>query len=178
VIRKIAFISILLLVITCVSLGCSPTAKIKSIVIREHYVNVGIVNDSSIRINQVTIDGNVIPSEQLTYDDVNNAWVAKVSFHKTPHIEAWLEDNIEKARVEYEDLSFDYEVWAYKKIKEGSVFDPRTQKKRLEWEQKIQDAERELNRWDTLYNTGLSTNWVDELKRYVKIEATNIEQSN
>lgn len=165
----------ILLVTAWLAIGCNPTAEMKAIVIRERYVCVEIAKNDSIQINKVIIDGNEILPTQFTESKANNTWVAKVSFYKTPHIMAWIDNNAKKAREAHEKASYDYEVWAYDMIKQGRLLDPRIRAKQQEYEQKLLKAERELNKWDTLFNTGLPTNWIHELGKYVTIEAAIIE---
>ena len=92
----------MLLAIVWLGIGCNQTTGMTAIVIRERQVCVEIAKNDSIQINKVTIDGNEILPAEFTESRANNTWVAKVSFYKTPHIKAWIEDNIAKAKEAYE----------------------------------------------------------------------------
>ena len=156
-------------------IGCNSTLEATAITIQDRYVCVHITKNDTMQINKVTIDGNEILPTQFTESIANNTWVAKVSFHKTPNIMNWIDNNTKKAKEVYEKVNYDYEVWAYDMIKQGRLLDPRIRAKQQEYEQKLLEAKRELDKWDKLYNTGSPTNWIHELGKYVIIETTSIK---
>jgi hypothetical protein len=172
-IRRILCVSVLpalLIVASWLAIGCNSNL-LTAITIQDRNVCVLIPKD--VQVTKVIIDGNEVLPEQFT-EKRTGEW-AEVSYYKTPNIKAWMENNIERARQAYEKASYDYEVWAYDMIKEGRILDPRIREKQEKYEQKVQEAKRELDKWDTLFNTGLPTNWVDELRKYVTIEIAKVE---